>query len=748
MKVYLFFFIAVALYSVNARVAQTQESTDELFDLSLEEFLDVEIVSISKIKEKASIAPGTVYVITGEEIKLYGIRNLQEALSYVPSVYLYDPHSWVWGGQRGFISNFSQTLLLVNGREFNNIIAGEGFISRQFSTYNIERIEVVPSPMSALYGANALAGVINIITKDGNPDFNGVEVSMEVGSYSTLSEGILFGAPIGDLSLKGSVRRYNSDEEDYLDFVRDSERYSKGWVNAQDANPFITQYENPSTSTALNLQLDYKSFYLGGNYYRNEQSHGLEKLRWNYTDGQDERDFSLLYGGYDGRINDSMRLKLEYQHYRSYLWGVYHAGLWPGSKLQTPDGAEIYQFPDEVITSSGDVLHGLDEITAYYPSFYDYLTDQNVLDPATMTAADIETYFNHIYTNKESRGNTRDRFDLQWTWDLSDRISLNTGYMFDHIDCAGLAVMDGWIGTGALFSTSLDYSKRDSVYRSDKHGVFSQINLELLEEQLYLSGGARYDEQNHYGSTVNPRAGLVWRPVKSDVFKFIYGEAFREPNVFELASNPQLEPSKLRSYELSYSHSFGDIAQTHLTVYHNAVDDYLDTVGSIIGSGVETIDEQTVQGLEGRLDLRYGPILTFINGAYIFNAEQKIEVPSTGELETFDLLNLPEAKANWGISYLFNPHYSLSLLSSYIWPYDALSGNPSISEPFEIPAYFTMKMTFNASGFKMNYVTWDWFITVNNLLDRKNYHPNIRRSGPHMFLQDGRGIYAGITARF
>ena len=131
-----FAFLNACVFASEEEITQEteiEESTDALFDLSLQEFLDVEVVSVSKKKENISTAPGTVYVITEEEIRLYGFRNLQEALKYVPSVYLYDPHSWVWGGQRGFVSNFSQTLLLINGREVNNLVAGEGFISRQFS---------------------------------------------------------------------------------------------------------------------------------------------------------------------------------------------------------------------------------------------------------------------------------------------------------------------------------------------------------------------------------------------------------------------------------------------------------------------------------------------------------------------------------------------------------------------------------------------------------------------------------------
>ena len=207
----LFFRAALlCIFLVGAVAAQEAEpSREELLFINLEKILNVDIVTASKISEESFLAPGTVYVITEEEIHRNGWRFLQDALKSVPSVYLYDPHSWVWGGQRGLVSNFSQTLLMINGREMNNLIASEGFISRQFSTHNIKRIEVMASPGSALYGANALAGVINIITKEVPPDYSGGEVSIGAGSFDSFAYDFVFGHSWDGLKIGASGSIYS-----------------------------------------------------------------------------------------------------------------------------------------------------------------------------------------------------------------------------------------------------------------------------------------------------------------------------------------------------------------------------------------------------------------------------------------------------------------------------------------------------------------------------------------------------------
>lgn len=716
------------------------ENSDNLFSLSLEEFLNVDVVSVSKKNEKLYTAPASVYVITSEEIERYGFLHLQDALKIIPSVYLYNPHSWVWGGQRGLVSNFSQTLLLLNGREMNNLIAQEGFISRQFATHNIKRIEVMASPGSALYGANALAGVINIITKDADKNYDGTEFSFESGSNSSISGSLLFGKKIKDLSIKGSLRYFRSDEEDFTSFVNDTSLFSKGWSdNKYVANKEIN-YKNNSSAIPINLQIDFKDFYGGVNYYKNNQSHGQEKLRWDYSDGEDVRDFAVIYGGMASDLTDKIRLKMEYQHTRDYMYGRYHSGFWPVSRLESSDNIPIYEFAYPVISSSGDSLVSIDEVKEYYSTFADYLIDQGLLDSGNVNDEDIQKYFTHIYSNKNSDGSRRNKAEMLFSTQFNQQISLDVGYSYDITSYAGLVVTDAGTGLGATYDIPINKSVRKDHYDSFKHGLYSQLKASLLNHKLWFVLGGRFDYQNHYGGTFNPRVGVVFSPTKKDVIKFMYGEAFREPNVFELSSNEDVEPAKLRSLEAQYFRSFGDISRIGLTGYYNSVSNFLSSVGSLIGTGVGEVEKQRVAGLEFQSDIKWRSIMFFLNGAYIIDISQEIREDNSDKTIRKDVLGIPDKKLNTGLSYNPNKYITVSLIYSLIDKYKALSGNSSVSEPFWIDRGHDMKTTLRIGEISLGKINFDGLVTVNNLLNRELYHANIRRSGSHIFLQEGRNI--------
>ena len=87
--------IALLSMSNTSVYANKNESEDFLDSISLSDLLNINVVSASKEADNILLAPGTIYVVTKEEIERYGFEQLQDALKYVPSVYLYDPHSWI-----------------------------------------------------------------------------------------------------------------------------------------------------------------------------------------------------------------------------------------------------------------------------------------------------------------------------------------------------------------------------------------------------------------------------------------------------------------------------------------------------------------------------------------------------------------------------------------------------------------------------------------------------------------------------
>ena len=114
-------------------------------------------------------APATVVVITGEEIARRGYTDLEAVLRDLPGFDFSRRAGASYSNiyQRGYRSiETTRTMLLVDGVEDNDLASSTAWISRQFPLSNVERIEVVYGPASTMYGANAFAGVINVITKD------------------------------------------------------------------------------------------------------------------------------------------------------------------------------------------------------------------------------------------------------------------------------------------------------------------------------------------------------------------------------------------------------------------------------------------------------------------------------------------------------------------------------------------------------------------------------------------------------
>src|SRR5438105_3331642 len=140
----------------------------DLTKLSLEELASYPITSVSKHEEQLSKAPAAVYVITQEDLRRSGVTSLPEALRIAPGmdVARIDSHTWAVS-TRGFNDQFANKLLVLqDGRSiYTPLFSGVFWDVQDAMLEEIDRIEVVRGPGATLWGANAVNGVINIITK-------------------------------------------------------------------------------------------------------------------------------------------------------------------------------------------------------------------------------------------------------------------------------------------------------------------------------------------------------------------------------------------------------------------------------------------------------------------------------------------------------------------------------------------------------------------------------------------------------
>ncbi|MHC4288653.1 MAG: TonB-dependent receptor plug domain-containing protein [Planctomycetota bacterium] len=195
---------------------------DDLFEMSLEELMNVEVTTASKYKQSVSEAPSSVTVITDEDIRQLGYRTFLDIIASVPGFYKTYDRNYGYLGVRGFGrpgDYNSRVLLLIDGHRINeNVSDALGTISDFYLDVDlIKRIEVVRGPGSALYGSNALFAVINVFTKNGE-DYDGLELSQEFASQSAQRSRVTYGKAFENgLELLSSGSYYDRDGE-RLDF--------------------------------------------------------------------------------------------------------------------------------------------------------------------------------------------------------------------------------------------------------------------------------------------------------------------------------------------------------------------------------------------------------------------------------------------------------------------------------------------------------------------------------------------------
>lgn len=166
--------------------AQGEDDTSYL-DLTLEELLQVKVVTVSKREESINDAPGVISVYTANDIKSFGARNLKDVLLRIPNFFMLDSYTFnatgntLRAGATQHINN--HVLYLINGRPLRESQNGGRHtdINLMFPIDAIERIEVVRGPGSVLYGSNAFSGTINIITKENGKDLGG-GINASIGS--------------------------------------------------------------------------------------------------------------------------------------------------------------------------------------------------------------------------------------------------------------------------------------------------------------------------------------------------------------------------------------------------------------------------------------------------------------------------------------------------------------------------------------------------------------------------------------
>ncbi|MCE5265253.1 MAG: TonB-dependent receptor [Deltaproteobacteria bacterium] len=226
----------LAVFCLSGPVAAAsgeEPATEELAFIEIED-----VFAAAKHQQSIREAPASITIVTDEQIKRYGYRDLTDVVNSVRSFYTYSDRNYEYIGVRGFarLGDYGNRVLqLIDGHTNNDSIYGSFFLGQMFGVDMdlVKKIEFIRGPGSTLYGSNALLGTVNVITKDGR-DVGGLSTSVEGGSRDTYSGRLTYGHLYEnglDLLLSASFFNSYGAELYYPEFAASP---SNGWARDAD----------------------------------------------------------------------------------------------------------------------------------------------------------------------------------------------------------------------------------------------------------------------------------------------------------------------------------------------------------------------------------------------------------------------------------------------------------------------------------------------------------------------------------
>ncbi|RJX68428.1 TonB-dependent receptor [Vibrio sinensis] len=479
-------------------MANANATNDALFDATIEDLLISEVVGVSKSRQLISEAPGTVSVLTAEDIKRYGYRNVSQAIARLPGIAITRDNVFNYAGVRGMNSdgaNYnSRFLLMVNGHRINDGYYDQAFLGDEgiIDIHAIERIEFIKGPGALMYGGNALYGVLNIITRTGR-HIDGAELRVASSSNQGFSASQISGGET-DSGMQWMTQLSYTDQGKYS-YQTSGSDYSAGGRHTKAMGQWV------GDNFSINLLL---------------ADHQLKDNEYHAAGGGDY---------YTKSLN---------QKYQQFMLGGQYRWLLD-NKTELSLLGNINRFDDYYALYDTEfyVDEFLDE-DAKETTTSDWITGELRLDSEAIAGqywmAGIEW-----------------RRDLPLTNDYLNKLRVN-GHWDD--------TQGNWIFDG---EQPEDWSMILNTARTSV-GAFIQGDFTFAEDWLFIAGG-RVDKVDYYAANFSPRLALIWSPNASSTFKLIHSEAFRTPAGVEHAHGQllnnhdvKLKPEYMTSQELVYEY--------------------------------------------------------------------------------------------------------------------------------------------------------------------------------------------------
>jgi iron complex outermembrane receptor protein len=671
----------------------TVEQSARLDELSLVDLMDLDIKTTTATRSVAVTvenAPSTIAVITREEIDRYGYRTLPEALATVPGLYIVDDHVTANLAIRGIhagTDSWSRTVkFMIDGVPVQYQSNGGALLGPEFVPMEaVQAIEVIRGPASALYGANAFLGVVNVITR-----------TPEAGVRATLSTAI--GSVQGNASLSDSAMvSYRGIEKRpfWALAAVQAERLDRSGLVAADSSPLAELYRGRESEHDVSLPIS-----------------ALGKFGWN------------------GREYGSLRLETIYQETDAHAAFGEIGVLEPDARIARSNAVGRLDYHLPIVTvddRSSDKRHTLN-VHAWGGYGVGQALDRELL---------------------VSAGDQIHRERAAWNVEAGTEVSYVLGphsvlLGFDHlrIHDSGDEIVD--IDPETRLRTSRN---EPESLRITNLGLFAQL-MTYPVKPLGITASVRRDDNSEWGSAVTYRAAGVLKVFDELSLKAMAGTSFVPPAPSQLDAvplvldggiegNPELQSQTARTYEASVLTRPIESLKFDLTVFSTDIYDRVENISvGRLQRAVNLTDSQS-RGFELSGRFRHGFLTLQADVAY---QKTVLEDP---ELTNFrwelaygeDAVggkrppNYPELMSHQRIA-LTLPEYHVEVSASgeYVSSRKATVSNITLNgESYELDPYFVLGMHVRTLGFSLlkNRDT-ELSLHGQNLLDTKYEHAGTR----------------------
>jgi len=540
------------------------ESAEDLMDLSLDELGAIPVTTIATGTSKPIFQSAAVTsVITAEQIKSMGATELHEVLETVPGVHASlqatsNDYNYTMRGIRN--ARNSQILFLLNGTRITTPFSGTTMTSLEMPIEAIQRVEVIRGPGSALYGADAFVGVINVITKTAK-DINGAALGVRAGDHDTQSGWGQYGAQWAGWDVATSLQ--------YQHTSGDNGRI----VNADAQSVFDRALGTHASHAPGALNSRFET--LNGHLSLQRKHWDIGFWAFNSIDGGTRAGTAVAL---DPKGNADGEQYLGDVRFSTEDWLDDWELTAHASYLQADFQAQLQLFPDNAVLplgSDGNITSSLrNSKLVLFPDGYNLNLGRIEKIPSIELSSVYKGLNNHI-------------------------LRFSTGFRYEGITASdsrnfGLGITAGT--PSVIGGTLTNVTGTRFAYLPDTHRTIWSLVAQdewQLAKDWQLTAGVRYDDYSDFGGTVNPRIALVWDINEQLTSKLLYGKAFRAPTFSEqgnqnnpvLLGNRNLKPETIQTYEWAFDYRPISSLRTGVNLYYYQIKDIIGVANSTFQNG-------------------------------------------------------------------------------------------------------------------------------------------------------------------